>query len=139
VLLPLPPLHSLRREALVRWESAKPILDAVKLPLPENFRNHHVIGVSSPLLVMVIRSSDYRLDDLKNVSTLEMHKHGLARAVIVENRHEPVPTLWFGFPKAAVRIGQDDSLTRFSTIFNGWKIEAKFDPRQMWYRGAESL
>src|SRR5271169_535213 len=30
----------------VQWESAKPILDAMKSPLPEEFANHYVISVS---------------------------------------------------------------------------------------------
>jgi hypothetical protein len=29
----------------VRWESAKPVLDALKTPLPDAFANHYVIAV----------------------------------------------------------------------------------------------
>jgi hypothetical protein len=80
-----------------------------------------------------------RLDDLKYLSTLDMHGHILARSVIIEPHPAPIPTLWFGFPKKAVRIAEDDCATRFETSFNGWMIQAKFDPRQMWYHGSESL
>src|SRR5947209_7229477 len=33
-------------KATIRWESAKPILEALKTPLPEAFADHYVISVS---------------------------------------------------------------------------------------------
>jgi hypothetical protein len=126
--------------SLVRWESAKPILDALKLPLPETLLNCHVIGVSGSVLRRLMHASANRLDDLKTLATLQPRGRSPASATVIEARTgAPIPTLWFGFPKDAVRMAKSDSAARFSTSFDGWKIEAKFHPRQMLYRGTESL
>ncbi len=135
--LPLPTPSYLT--GVIRWESAKPVLDALRVPLPQTFLDHHVISVSAPVVQILMHASDNRLDDLKYLSTLEAHAFSLGRATIIEPRAASVPTLWFAFPKKSVRIADGDSATRFETSFNGWIVEAKFDPQQMWYRGAESI
>jgi hypothetical protein len=71
----------------VRWESAKPILEALKTPLPDVFANHYVISVSGfPLSGGRRRSQDDSdensskstedmLDRLKGLSFLERGDH----------------------------------------------------------------
>jgi len=125
--------------ALVRCESAQPILDALKLSLPDAFLNCHVIGVSSDILRGLMRAAANRLDDLKPLAILQPHGRDPVNASIIAAHPAPIPTLWFGFPKKEVRLLKNDSEVRFSTSFNGWVVEAKFDSRQMVYRGTQSL
>ena len=58
----------------VRWESAKPIMDAMKSKLPENFANHYVISVNGiPMSGRDQRSEDDpNIDHLKGVTFLDV-------------------------------------------------------------------
>ena len=50
-------------KGIVRWESAKPILDALKTPLPEGFANHYVISVGGIPLDAGSRRRNQSQDD----------------------------------------------------------------------------
>ncbi|MCX6627704.1 MAG: hypothetical protein NTW28_08760, partial [Candidatus Solibacter sp.] len=72
-------------EGIVRWESARPILDAMKCPLPEAFESRYVISVSGiPLMggrsmgagedddsIASRRREQDDLDRLKGLSSLQ--------------------------------------------------------------------
>jgi hypothetical protein len=50
----------MRYNGLVRWESAQPILYALKTPLPETFANRYVISVSG---IPILSESERRLEE----------------------------------------------------------------------------
>ena len=64
---------------IVRWESAQPILDALRAPLPADFAGHYVLSVTNLPLAPVRRAGrggdaapDDSLDRIQNGTTLEV-------------------------------------------------------------------
>jgi hypothetical protein len=133
----------------VRWESAQPILDALKLPLPEVFANHYVIGIRDfPLLAGRRRAEDddpdsstqandnqRMLDRLKQSTTLQPKGKELAQAGIVQQPNPGGTHILFGFAKEFFDFGKDDHEVDFSTQLGSLLIKAKFDPKEMLYHG----
>jgi hypothetical protein len=132
----------------VRWESAQPVLDALKSPLPEAFANHYVIAVigfplpASPRRYQdeegdnpPRRSQDDALDNLKHFTTLQPRGKELAQAGIVQQQTSSNSNLLFGFSKDSLTLTKDDKEVLFSTTLGRLVIRAKFDPKEMLYRG----
>ena len=134
----------------VRWESARPILDAQKTPLPEAFANHYVISVSSIPLLTGRRSSqdddaesskpsEDRMDELKQVTTLQPKGKELAQAGVVQKEISSGTILLFGFSKDAIELTAADKEVDFTTRLGRLLVKAKFDPKEMLYRGQLAL
>ncbi len=130
----------------VRWESAKPILDALKAPLPESFANHYVISVSGfPLLSgdwsgSSPESTQNTLDRLKELTSLQPKGKPLAQPGIVEE--EPAvggASFLFGFAKDILTFAPEDAEVDFSTHLGTLAIKAKFDLREMTYHGEMAI
>ena len=141
----------------VRWESAKPVLDALKTPLPDAFANHYVIAVIGfPLPVPQRRyqdeqgdnpsrqsqednpprrSPDDTLDNLKQFTTLQPKGKELAQAGVVQQQTSSNSNLLFGFSKDSLTLTKDDKEVLFSTTLGRLVIRAKFDPKEMLYHG----
>ena len=109
-------------QGIVRWESAKPVLEAMKAGLPGEFANHYVISVSGipssssrslPNAEQTDaesrasqRESEAVLDRIKRLTYLEPIGAGPAQPGIVEETPFGVGetrTLLFGFSKALRR------------------------------------
>ncbi|HLK64804.1 MAG TPA: hypothetical protein VKU19_15270 [Bryobacteraceae bacterium] len=136
----------------VRWESAKPILEAMKAPLPEQFANHYVISVNGiPLLSSHSQSTndgeaptrrptqDDPDDNLKQFTTIQPKGKDLAQAGVVHRQVGTGSSFLFGFSSELVPLSKDDSEVLFSTQLGQLTVKTKFSFKEMLYRGALAL
>jgi len=121
----------------IRWESAKPILEALKAKLPASFENHYVISVSGiPLSGRYGRSeADPDVDRLKGVTFLEARGKRSLQPGVVEQQTSSYGSVLFGFSKEMLALAADDKEILFTTEFGRLNLKAKFVPRDMLYRG----
>jgi hypothetical protein len=126
----------------VRWESAKPILEAMKAPLPEQFANHYVISVNGlPLLGSreaedsdsPRRSQDEAFDNLKQFTTLQPKGRDLVQAGLVHRQVSSGSSFLFGFSSELLPLSTDDSEVVFSTRLGQLTARAKFSLKEMLY------
>ena len=104
-------------EGTVRWESARPILEAMKSPLPEAFEGRYVISVSGiPLLrdrsmgageeddsTASRRREQDDIDRLKGLSSLEARGRDPVQAGLVTRQVAPDRAFSSGFPGSCCR------------------------------------
>jgi len=137
----------------VRWESAKPILAATKSTLPDIFASHYVIAVSGiPLLNPRMQraqtedddsqnsrtssqSEQAKLDDLKQFTILQPKGKDLAQAGIVQREVSNGNVILFGFSRETLQLKPDDKEVDFSTRLGSLIVKAKFNMKEMMYRG----
>jgi hypothetical protein len=136
-------------KAIVRWQSAKVILDALKTPLPKQFTNHYVISVGG---IPVNNDQQNRypsgddsqsnqdtLDRMKAVTFLEpKDKRDLQPGLIIQ---EPAGygDVYFGFAKDLVTIRPEDKEVTFTTSFSRMPVKVKFTLKEMTYKGDLSI
>ena len=144
---------------IVRWESAQPVLDALGVPLPEDFTGRYVLSVSGlPLGVMERRkrgegervSVDPQentpaarqrrmVEELQSSATLDAKGREPAQAGLVR----PVPrtpgTYLFGFSKELLPLTANDREVVFTLKTALMSVKAKFEPKEMMYRGHLAL
>jgi hypothetical protein len=136
----------------VRWESATPILEAVKTDLPDVFKDHYVLFVGGiPLLDASGRRSDDQddrdaakserdqLDNVKSHTFLQPKGKERADAGIVQRQIGSSHNFLFGFSKDALTLTGDDREVLFQTRLGRLIVKAKFDPHEMKYRGKLAL
>jgi len=136
-------------QGTVRWESAKPILDAMKAPLPDTFANHYVIGVSGfPMMSGRPRSEDddnqdstaqaseARLDNLKSLTFLKpKDKEGEQPGLVLQQPSSGGGTYLFGFSREMMTLTAADKEVTFTTRIGRLDVKAKFNLKEMLYRG----
>ncbi len=138
-------------KAVVRWQSAKVILDAVKSPLPKVFNNHYVItvggipvnppqrGYQSTSDDSSQQSNQDTLDRMKAVTFLEpKDKRDVQPGVIVQQPAN-YGDVFFGFSKELVTLRPEDKEVTFTTSFNRIPVKVKFNLKEMMYRGELSV
>jgi hypothetical protein len=131
----------------IRWESAKPIIDALKAPLADAFKDHYVISVTGFPLDNGGRSrsqsedSDASLQDvldhLKGVTFLQPKTKRDVQPGIVQ---QPAngrygSTVLFGFSKEVLALKPEDKEVTFITSFGRIDLKAKFNLKEMQYKG----
>jgi hypothetical protein len=134
-------------KAVIRWESAKPILDALKTPLPEGFTNHYVISVGGIPLDAGNRrryqseddnssqSNQNALDRLKGVTYLApKDKRDLQPGIVIQQPAE-YGNIYFGFAKDLLTLRPEDKEVAFTTIFGSMQVKTKFNMKDMLYHG----
>jgi hypothetical protein len=140
----------------VRWESAQPILDALKSPLPDAFAKHYVIGVRDiPLIEDRPRRQDNddpdssnstnstrsttlskdTMESLKQSTTLQPKSRELAQAGVVQQMTPGGTYFLFGFSKDLLDFGKNDREVDFTTRLGRILVKAKFDMKEMLYHG----
>jgi hypothetical protein len=143
----------------VRWESAQPVLDALKTPLPDAFAKHYVIGVRDiPLIENQPQSqqnpddidqdkpklstqdsdssiSKRTLDNLKQMTTLQPKGRDTAEPEVVQQMTPGGTYFLFGFSKTFLDFGKKDHEVTFTTQLGKLVVKAKFDPSEMLYHG----
>ena len=142
----------------VRWESAQPILDALKMPLPDAFAKHYVIAIRDiPLIDNRQRQQDSNdndqdspklstpdsdpstsrrtLDNLKQMTTLQPKGREAAGPGVVQQMTPGGTYFLFGFAKEFLDFGKKDHEVTFSSQLGKLMVKAKFDPSEMLYRG----
>jgi hypothetical protein len=138
-------------KATVRWESAKPIQEALKTPLPEGLAGNYVISVSGvPILAQGRQHSDDGdtqttvskglsddlLDRIKNLTYLEPKGKSPAQPSVVQKgpiASSGTPTLLFGFPRDVLPITEDDREVTFTTKLGPIDVKTKFNMKDMMY------
>jgi hypothetical protein len=134
-------------KAVIRWESAKPILDALKTPLPEAFTNHYVISIGGIPLDAGNRrryqtdddgssqSNQNALDRLKGVTYLApKDKRDLQPGIVLQQPAE-YGNIYFGFAKDLLTLRPEDKEVAFTTIFGSIQVKTKFNMKDMLYHG----
>ena len=133
----------------VRWESAKPILEALKTPLPEAFADRYLISVSGfPLDSGRYRrsqessdgnssqSAEDMLERLKGLTYLEPKGRESAQPGIVQQQPTAgAGSILFGFSKEMLALKPEDKEVTFSTRLGGVTVKTKFNFKDMLYRG----
>jgi hypothetical protein len=128
----------------VRWESAQVVLDAVKSPLPEAFKNHYVVSVSGiPLRDRRGRAAetndddrdtqDSALDNLKQLTTLGTKGKEPAQPGVVLRGTREYSMLLFGFSKEFLNFSRKDHEVHFATQLGSLEVKTKFDLSEMKY------
>jgi hypothetical protein len=121
----------------VRWESAKPVLEAMKTKLPESMANHYVISVSG---FPMSSQQDDLTDRLQAFTDLKPKTQDSAQPGIILRQHgNGGDSLLFGFSKDILLLTPDDKEVIFSTTLGRLAIKAKFDLKEMMYRGVLAL
>ena len=133
-------------KGIVRWESARPVLDALKEPLPEGFANHYVISVGGIPLDAGSRSrsqsqddtsqSDQdKLDRIKGATLLApKDKRDLQPGVVVQ-QPAGYGNVYFGFAKDLVTLRPEDKEVTFTAQFGTAHVKTKFNLKEMLYHG----
>jgi hypothetical protein len=134
----------------IRWESAKPIGEALKNPLPEGFADRYVISVSGiPLNPNSRRgyqddsendsrsaSTQDALDRLKSLTSLEPKgKRDAQPGIVQQQASSGLGSILFGFSKEILSLKPEDKEVTFSTQFGRIVIRTKFNLKEMIYRG----
>jgi hypothetical protein len=130
----------------VRWESAEPIIAAAPPTMPEGFEKHYVVAtVGFPDLGTPRRQnsgdSDSNTsadldksfaDELKQYTILQPKGRDLAQAGIVKRK---LGNYYFGFSKDAITLDSGEHEVEFSTRIGRLTIKAKFNMKEMMYKG----
>ena len=132
----------------VRWESAKPIMEALKTDkFPEGFADHYVISVSGiPLDPGARRMRDEdddsqqrsqqdALDRIKAQTYLAPKDKRDAQPGIVTQQSSMYGNILFGFSKDTLALSPEDKEATFTTVFGRTPIKVKFNLKEMMYRG----
>jgi len=121
----------------------------MKASLPDTFANHYVIGVSGfPMMSGRPRSEDddnrnssaqateTQLDHLKALTFLKpKDKEGLQPGLVLQQPSAGGGTYLFGFSKEMLALTAADKEVTFSTRVGRLDVKAKFNLKEMLYRG----
>ena len=136
-------------EGTVRWDSARPILDALKSPLPEAFEGRYAISVSGiPLMggpstssgedddsTASRRQEQDDLDRLKGLSSLQSKGKDIVQAGVVTRQVGSGTSFLFGFSREMLPLDTRDTEIVFTTQLGRLVVKAHFLPKEMLYRG----
>jgi hypothetical protein len=139
---------------VVRWESAKPVLEALRTPLPEALANHYVISVSGIPMLSTSRQrsadsdadatvsqapNEDMLERIKGLTYLEPKGKAPAQPGLVQqstSTSRETRTLLFGFSKDLLSLTPEDKEVTFTTHLGNLQVKAKFNLKEMMYRKA---
>jgi hypothetical protein len=135
---------------IVRWESSKVILDALKTPIPDNFAEHYVISVTGVPLDPTSRrrgqdddaphTTSELLEGLKSVTALEPKNGREAQPGVVQmGGRSGYGSILFGFSKDLLNLKPEDKEVNFSSQFRHVPLRAKFVLKEMMYHGELAL
>jgi hypothetical protein len=140
----------------VRWESSQAIRDALGTPLADEFRNRYVIAVTGlPIGIMGRRRRAAQitdgldnspetlqrrmLEELSGSATLSARGKEPAQPGTVRPLPKNPGTYLFGFSKDLIQIAPTDREVAFALQTALMTVKAKFEPREMVYRGKLDL
>ena len=121
----------------VVWESAAPVRAALKTKLPEGFEGQYVLGVTGVPLAK--SDSKNALNRIRQVTTLSAKGKQPLEAGTVQEETDNGTVYLFGFSREALTLAQDDKDVVFTTHMGKLAFTAKFNPKEMLYRGELAL
>jgi hypothetical protein len=128
----------------VLWESARPIRDALKTPLPDELAGQYVLSVNGiPLSKSESAKDDdadgaatasrNALDKLKGLTSLHVTGKDPIEAGVVQQQTGNGAVYLFGFSKEGLAIAKDDKEVVFETHMGKLAFTARFAPKEMLY------
>jgi len=139
-------------EVVVCWQSAPPLLEATKLELPEQFANHYAVSVAGiPLSTLAKALNDggeapedpaarqkAAVDRLLAGTTLIVKSRPpVAADLLVQSQDKQ--SLIFAFLKPGLALTQNDKEVNFEMSLRTIKVNAKFELKEMVYKGGLAL
>ena len=121
-------------QGTVRWESAEPVLAALKTPLPEGFEGRYVISVNG-----FPRTRQEEPESLKGLSSLQAKGRELVQAGVVRQQVSSGSSFLFGFSRELLPLDAGDKEVLFSTQLANLVVKARFIPKEMLYHGQLAL
>jgi hypothetical protein len=139
-----------RAPVVVRWESAQPVRDALQLPLLRIFEGRYVISVSNipPEAMMPQRrrrgaapapDPEDMLNELQGAATLEAAGREPTGAGLVRRLPGSQNNYLFGFEKELSPFTGNEKEIDFVLHTARVSVKAKFEPKNMIYRGKSAL
>ena len=130
-------------QGVVRWASAKPVRLALKLQVPAAFAGHYVISVSGLPIVSGHGTDDSSTgtdsyDGLKSQTSLQVKGQQAVVPDVIQPDKNETSTLYFGFLPEVLKLDGDKTVT-FSTVMSPLNVKAKFELKQMKFKGDLSL
>ena len=114
-------------EVTVVWESAQPLRDALKFRFPADFANHYVIGVDDPPPTRGGRQASLQARGRDSVGAGAEEPTQRGRVVL------------FAFSKELLPLTARDKDILFTLETDQYSLKARFDPKEMIYRGMLAL
>jgi hypothetical protein len=139
-------------EAVICWESARPIIEATKVELPSSFRDHYALSVGG-MPLQTLRSAlssggetardpaarqKESVDRLLAGTTLTAHGRPPVAADFLVQNHETQSVI-FAFRKQDPPLAANDRNVTFEMNVRPIRVKAKFELKDMLYRGALAL
>ena len=122
----------------VVWESAAPVRAALKTKLPDGFEGSYVLGMSGvPLAKSESKSGLERVRQITTLHTKSQPAPLEAATIQLDNSNGTV--YLFGFSREGLSIAKDDKEVVFTTHMGKLAFTAKFNPKDMIYRGELAL
>jgi hypothetical protein len=115
-------------EVTVVWESAKPLLDALRTTFPADFANHYVIGVNDLPTTEGGRKVN---TDSMSASLKARAKDSVDAGDVLATRN----VVMFAFSRELLPLSAADKDVIFSLETNQYSIKTRFDLKEMMYRG----
>jgi hypothetical protein len=139
-------------EVVVCWQSAMPLLEATKLELPEQFANHYAVSVAGIPLSTLAKALNGGGDapedpaarqkavvDRLLAGTMLTVKGRLPVAADLLVQSQDKQSLIFAFLKPSLALTQNDKEVDFEMSLRTIKINAKFELKEMVYKGLLAL
>lgn len=138
-------------EVVIRWENAKPLMEATKLKLPPVLDDHYAIsvtGLPQQLIMMALNGGGAGEDPAARQKAA--YDRLLHSAVLSARGKDPQTadqvvqttdkqTLIFGFSKGSLPLAAADKDVQFAMKLGIVTLKAKFDPKEMTYKGELSI
>jgi hypothetical protein len=127
--------------AVVRWESAAPLLAARKGKLPHDPAGSYVISVSGLTMLsdIVETLGAAGLDSMKKTTFIQRNGKAPVAPSTIMTSFDESDTLLFYFPSDADPISAEDKQVVFQAKSKAFGVKAKFVPRDMVYRDKLAL
>jgi hypothetical protein len=113
-------------EVVVRWESAEPIVQVTESRLPEGLHGKAVISVSGLPATVINRAAPVA------VLTIDRHRRVRSNTTLPLDQR----SLLFAFSSA---VPSAKRTINFNLLISGTKVTARFNPKEMLYRGRLAL
>jgi hypothetical protein len=143
-----------RLTATVRWESALPIQEALRIGASDekpndDFEKYYVIALIGDLSASSVRRSTNNSDDDDSTTRADRRLEELKESARLERKDGPIslekveegsrvgsrgPGVYFYFDRKA-DVSMDDKFVNFSTKLGRMDIKAKFTMKEMLYHG----